>query len=356
MTTTGRATTETDGTAPLALPQAPGLRLRYWEPSDAPAVLGAFATPEMARQSGRPVTTLAEAATWITDRRAARETGREHSFAVLSPGTGGHPDEGRLLGNVTVGAVDPVHQTGWISYWTLASARGRGVATTALRALADWSFTELSLFRLELGHRTQQPRLLHRRPPRRLRRGGPGTRPPPLRRPAVRRGAARAVGDGWGGRGRGSRWRPGGSSAGPLNRGDACHLSAGCPPRSRLLSPHRSQRRRPPSAPGRLRTRNGLDTRGVRLAPGVAQARPGAGRRDVRVHAEPDRFVGPARPRVGGWSRSLRPDHEVVHGGILGAGCLVSALCRRYAGAVPLGHGPGTTPWARGVPGEAACR
>ncbi|MFE1609846.1 GNAT family N-acetyltransferase [Streptomyces albidoflavus] len=157
MTTTGRATTETDGTAPLALPQAPGLRLRYWEPSDAPAVLGAFATPEMARQSGRPVTTLAEAATWITDRRAAREAGREHSFAVLSPGTGGHPDEGRLLGNVTVGAVDPVHQTGWISYWTLASASGRGVATTALRALADWSFTELSLFRLELGHRTNNP-------------------------------------------------------------------------------------------------------------------------------------------------------------------------------------------------------
>lgn len=157
MTTTGRATPETDGTAPLALPQAPGLRLRCWEPSDAPTVLGAFATPEMARQSGRPVTTLAEAATWITDRRAAREAGREHSFAVLAPGTGEQAAEGRLLGNVTLGAVDPVHQTGWISYWTLASARGRGVATTALRALADWSFAELSLFRLELGHRTDNP-------------------------------------------------------------------------------------------------------------------------------------------------------------------------------------------------------
>ncbi|MFB8417286.1 GNAT family N-acetyltransferase [Streptomyces albidoflavus] len=157
MTTAGQATTETGGAAPLALPQAPGLRLRYWEPSDAPAVLGAFATPEMARQSGRPVTTLAEAATWITDRRAAREAGREYSFAVLAPGTGDHADEGRLLGNVTLGAVDPVHQTGWISYWTLASARGRGVATTALRALADWSLTELALFRLELGHRTNNP-------------------------------------------------------------------------------------------------------------------------------------------------------------------------------------------------------
>ncbi|MFC7470774.1 GNAT family N-acetyltransferase [Actinomadura keratinilytica] len=354
MTTTGRATTETDGTAPLALPQAPGLRLRYWEPSDAPAVLGAFATPEMARQSGRPVTTLAEAATWITDRRAAREAGREHSFAVLSPGTGGHPDEGRLLGNVTVGAVDPVHQTGWISYWTLASARGRGVATTALRALADWSFTELSLFRLELGHRTNNPAsctVAHRAAS-------------PWRAWNAPASATATSGTTWSGT-RGWR-RMGWARAGeplaagrverrPLNRGDACHLSVAALPGAASL-PHRSQRRRPPSAPGRLRTRNGLDTRGVRLAPGVAQARPGAGRRDVRVHAEPDRFVGPARPRVGGWSRSLRPDHEVVHGGILGAGCLVSALCRRYAGAVPLGHGPGTTPWARGVPGEAACR
>ncbi|MGX1836312.1 GNAT family N-acetyltransferase [Streptomyces diastaticus] len=147
------------GGGPATLPQARGVRLRYWEPSDAPTVLGAFATAEMARQSGRPVTTRAEAAGWITDRRTAREAGREFSFAVLGPGRPGpgDADPGRLLGNVTVGAVDPVHQTGWISYWTLASARGRGVATTGLRALADWAFTELGLFRLELGHRTDNP-------------------------------------------------------------------------------------------------------------------------------------------------------------------------------------------------------
>ncbi|MFD4986758.1 GNAT family N-acetyltransferase [Streptomyces sp. NPDC058374] len=158
----------TETAAPATLPDARGIRLRFWEPSDAPAVLGAFATAEMARQSGRPVTTLDEAATWITERRTAREAGREYSFAVLALGTPaaakgggdlGHPPapEGRLLGSVTVGAVDPVHQTGWISYWTLASARGRGVATTGLLGLADWAFTELGLFRLELGHRTNNP-------------------------------------------------------------------------------------------------------------------------------------------------------------------------------------------------------
>ncbi|WP_436738884.1 GNAT family N-acetyltransferase [Streptomyces sp. BBFR102] len=154
---TTRPTTAPEPTPSAPLPQAPGIRLRYWEPSDARAVLGAFATAEMARQSGRPVTTLAEAAAWITDRRAAREAGREHSFAVLAPGAGDHAEGGRLLGNVTVGAVDPVHQTGWISYWTLASARGRGVATTGLCALADWAFTEVGPFRLELGHRTNNP-------------------------------------------------------------------------------------------------------------------------------------------------------------------------------------------------------
>ncbi|MFJ2587575.1 GNAT family N-acetyltransferase [Streptomyces sp. NPDC087538] len=62
-----------------------------------------------------------------------------------------------VLGNVAVSAVDQCHRTGWVSYWTAVPARGRGVASLACRPLARWSFDELELFRLELGHRTNNP-------------------------------------------------------------------------------------------------------------------------------------------------------------------------------------------------------
>ncbi|MFC9227573.1 GNAT family N-acetyltransferase [Streptomyces decoyicus] len=35
-----------------------------------------------------------------------------------------------------------------------SAARGKGVATHGCRALANWCFADLGLFRLELGHRT----------------------------------------------------------------------------------------------------------------------------------------------------------------------------------------------------------
>ncbi|CAO0834815.1 Acetyltransferase OS=Streptomyces microflavus OX=1919 GN=Smic_56560 PE=4 SV=1 [Streptomyces microflavus] len=58
---------------------------------------------------------------------------------------------------MAVDAVNRIHDTGWISYWTTGTARGRGVATAGVRALARWAFGELGLYRLELGHRTDNP-------------------------------------------------------------------------------------------------------------------------------------------------------------------------------------------------------
>ncbi|MGW2394003.1 GNAT family N-acetyltransferase [Streptomyces lydicamycinicus] len=61
------------------------------------------------------------------------------------------------LGGVAVGNLSTQHATGWISYWTTSAARGKGVATHGCRALANWCFADLQLFRLELGHRTNNP-------------------------------------------------------------------------------------------------------------------------------------------------------------------------------------------------------
>ncbi|WP_420713349.1 GNAT family N-acetyltransferase [Streptomyces sp. NRRL WC-3549] len=123
--------------------------MRPWYPSDAPAVLRAFAPDEMARQSGgRPVATPADALDWITRWERERGAGTGYAWAVVREGA----DE--ALGCVAVTAMNQVHDCGWVSYWTTGAARGSGVATAGVRALARWAFDELGLYRLELGHRT----------------------------------------------------------------------------------------------------------------------------------------------------------------------------------------------------------
>ncbi|MFD3975661.1 GNAT family N-acetyltransferase [Streptomyces cyaneofuscatus] len=127
-----------------------GFLLRPWLPADASAVLRAFAPAEMDRQSDRPVADRAGALAWIADRTRERGARTGYSWAVVG-------EEGEAVGCVAVRAVNRAHGTGWISYWTTEAARGRGVAPAGVRAVARWAFGELGLYRLELGHRTDNP-------------------------------------------------------------------------------------------------------------------------------------------------------------------------------------------------------
>ncbi|MEV6522118.1 GNAT family N-acetyltransferase [Longispora sp. NPDC051575] len=128
-----------------------GYRLRPWAVTDVDAVLEAFAPPEMLRQSGgTPIDSPGAAGAWLRARRAAWDSGSGYSWAVVDPA-------GAVAGNVAVSSVDRRHDTGWVSYWTTHAARGRGVAGAATRAVADWALTDLGLFRLELGHRVDNP-------------------------------------------------------------------------------------------------------------------------------------------------------------------------------------------------------
>ncbi|MEU6300849.1 GNAT family N-acetyltransferase [Streptomyces erythrochromogenes] len=113
-------------------------------------MLGAFADPVMVRQAGEPVVTLPAARRWLADRARQWEAGSAFAFAVVDGADA-------VLGNVAVGAVDLRHRTGWVSYWTVAAARGRGVASAGCRAVASWAFEDAGLFRLELGHRVNNP-------------------------------------------------------------------------------------------------------------------------------------------------------------------------------------------------------
>ncbi|MEW2067704.1 GNAT family N-acetyltransferase [Streptomyces sp. NPDC007346] len=127
-----------------------GFLLRPWHPADASAVLRAFAPAEMDRQTDRPVSDRVGALTWIASRTRERGARTGYSWAVVG-------EEGDPLGCVAVDAVTRIHDRGWVSYWTTEAARGRGVASAGVRALARWAFGELGLYRLELGHRTDNP-------------------------------------------------------------------------------------------------------------------------------------------------------------------------------------------------------
>ncbi|WP_411080965.1 GNAT family N-acetyltransferase [Streptomyces sp. cmx-18-6] len=127
-----------------------GFLLRPWLPDDVPALLRAFASAGMSRQTDRRVSDRAGALAWIADRTRERGARTGYSWAVVG-------EEGVALGCVAVNAVNYAHDTGWVSYWTTEAARGRGVAPAGVRALARWAFGGLGLYRLELGHRTDNP-------------------------------------------------------------------------------------------------------------------------------------------------------------------------------------------------------
>lgn len=65
-------------------------------------------------------------------------------------------EDGVAIGNVGASAIEFRHETAWMYYWLAAEARGKGCATGALIAVSDWAF-ENGLYRLELGHRVNNP-------------------------------------------------------------------------------------------------------------------------------------------------------------------------------------------------------
>ena len=121
--------------------------LRPWQTSDASVLVAASADPELARQfGGRAFDDETAAAVFIATTYRFDEHAR--NWAIV--------EDGVVLGNLGVTAIEPVHGTAWVSYWLTERARGRGLATRALVAAADDAFT-LGLHRLELGHRTNNP-------------------------------------------------------------------------------------------------------------------------------------------------------------------------------------------------------
>jgi RimJ/RimL family protein N-acetyltransferase len=81
--------------------------------------------------------------TWLARYEEGRHDGTREGFAIES-------DSGDFLGLALVPRIDVEAGTAELGYVVLAEARGRGVASEALRLLTDWAFAERGLVRLEL--------------------------------------------------------------------------------------------------------------------------------------------------------------------------------------------------------------
>lgn len=122
--------------------------LRPWVRGDASALLGAAqGASDLATQfGGADLSNLKAAETFI--EQALRFDDHVKNWAVV--------DSGIAVGNVGASAIEFRHETAWMYYWLSPAARGKGYATGALVAVSDWAF-ENGLYRLELGHRVNNP-------------------------------------------------------------------------------------------------------------------------------------------------------------------------------------------------------
>ena len=117
--------------------------LRRWRPADAPAVFAACQDPLIARFVPIPQPyELANAEGFIEARRNDEDGAGESGFAIVDARTGA------LLGAIS--RHGPFGHRAQFGYWLAPDARGRGVATRALRLIVDWTLATTDLIRLEL--------------------------------------------------------------------------------------------------------------------------------------------------------------------------------------------------------------
>jgi ribosomal-protein-alanine N-acetyltransferase len=135
----------------LPLPDPPledgVVRVRGWRPDDLWARVEAWRDPSLMRFMLQPAPaepSVEDAAAWVEVRERRRRQG-EALFLVVAA-----VEDDRACGCVWLWNVDAAKGCGEVGYWLLREARGRGLATRAVRLVCDYAFERLGLERLEL--------------------------------------------------------------------------------------------------------------------------------------------------------------------------------------------------------------
>lgn len=116
--------------------------LRPWRPSDARALHAACQDPEIARWVSIPQPYLERhAQAFIEEAMGMWRDGTGAAFVIVDAAT----DD--LLGAISRLGPDDRHAT--LGCWVVPRARGRGIGTGALRAVADWTLAITDAIRLD---------------------------------------------------------------------------------------------------------------------------------------------------------------------------------------------------------------
>ena len=126
-----------------------GLVLRPWVPADAPALAELYADPAVQHWHGYALSTQEEALKMIEAWHERWLTERAACWALVGPGMSLAGQAGLLVMDLRAGAAE-------CFYSTAPAFRGRGVAPSALEALASWAFP-VGFHRLYLRHSVANP-------------------------------------------------------------------------------------------------------------------------------------------------------------------------------------------------------
>jgi RimJ/RimL family protein N-acetyltransferase len=123
------------------------MALRPWRQADLASMVALFSDPLVQRFSWprSDEYTRADGAAYLAGQEQARQAGSALHFAFVAP-----DDANVLLGGGSLYDVDTQEQRAATGYWLGPDARGRGIATAALRLMAQWAFDDLGLQRIEL--------------------------------------------------------------------------------------------------------------------------------------------------------------------------------------------------------------
>ena len=116
-----------------ATPTASALTLRPWQDSDIPAIVAAHRDEVMRRWLMRPINDEDEARAWLADQESGWADDTHLSWAVEEDRT--------VVGYFVIKAANPPETlaTG-VGYWTVAEARGRGIASRCVETATEWLF------------------------------------------------------------------------------------------------------------------------------------------------------------------------------------------------------------------------
>ena len=138
------------GTGSLAPPMTPpvapdppltdgSVMLRASEVRDLPAIDAGIHDPDVIRWIGQPEGSAIDVLVLNQQR-----------WASGSPTLSICERDGECVGLVWLNVREPDHTTGSVGYWLLPSARGRGLATRAVRLLSGWAARDLGVTNLRL--------------------------------------------------------------------------------------------------------------------------------------------------------------------------------------------------------------